>query len=328
MVRSEPTGGRVEGRIRTLAVRCATALLVTTGTDDTRTQVSQPPVAVSVAVPLEPEARAVVELARTTMREVCDGLREMLLADSGEIDPEMKRDGTPVTDADVEVNDRIIAAVAQRFPDHGVVSEELDTVYHGDEWAWVIDPIDGTSNFTAGLPYWSISAALTWHGRVVFGIIDAPPIDSRFEAILGEGCTRNGVPVTVRPPADFDDPTNRYIPLFLTTGTVRRARPKVRLNPRVMGSAALDIAMVADGTGAAAIGMKPKLWDIAAGSLLVTEAGGAYVTLEGAPHLPLVAGTDYHGRSAPAAAGPDEPYVRALIERLVPDDFPSPAPRG
>lgn len=269
---------------------------------------------------LTADERAVVERARALAVRIGDDLRVDLLRRAGNVDPEMKGDGSPVTDVDVEVNQHIVDLIDGEFPDHAVVSEELGTTHAGrGRWTWIVDPIDGTSNFTAGLPYWCVSMALTLDGEPVLGVVEAPPLGRRYEAILGEGATRNGSPIRVREPADWNDPSNRYVPLMITTATARRARPGVRLNPRVMGSAALDLCLVADGTSAASISLSPKVWDIAAGALLVTEAGGTYLTLDGTPLLPLRADTEYAGRSAPAAAGPNAAYLRRLVETLVPD---------
>lgn len=262
---------------------------------------------------------ATVEAARRMIVALFDDLRADLLLRAGDIGHHMKGDGTPVTDVDVAVNTRIVEAIAARFPDHSVVSEELETRYDGSRWAWVVDPVDGTSNFTAGLPYWCISVALTCEGLPVLALVDSPPLDLSFEAVRGRGATRNGAPLAVRAPVDLDDQVNRHIPLFLTSGTVRRARAQVRLNPRVMGSAALDLCHVADGTGAAAISLVPKVWDLAAGSLLVQEAGGVVVTLDGPPLLPLSPGVDYATRSAPVCAAADLVFVRSLIDRLRPE---------
>lgn len=270
--------------------------------------------------PLSAEDRAIVERARTVLTGLLDDLRGGLLRSSGDVTHDVKRDGTPVTDVDIAVNEQIVAGVQASFPDHGVVSEELDTVAHGSRWTWIVDPVDGTSNFTAGLPYWCVSVALARDGMPVLAVVDSPPLDARFTAVTGEGTRRNGVSVRVRPAPDVDDQRNRHVPLFMTSGTVRRARPKVRLNPRVMGAAALDLAHVADGTGAAAISLIPKVWDVAAGALLVQEAGGVLVTLDGPPLLPLEEGQDYARRSSPVCAAPDEAFVRLLTDRLNPDD--------
>src|SRR5690606_37854405 len=177
-----------------------------------------------------------------------------------------------------------------------------------------------TSNFTAGLPYWCISVALAHHGEVVFGVIDAPSLRRRYEATHGEGASRNGRPVRVREAVAWGDASMGHVPVMLTTGTARRARQAgVVLNPRVMGSTALDMAFVAEGVAAASVAVIPHVWDIAAGSLIVREAGGAVVTLDGDDLLPLRVGDDHRATHAPTAAGADAHAVRLLAKRLLPD---------
>lgn len=260
--------------------------------------------------------RSVVVRAQGLARGFVEEVRPLLLRRAGNADPDMKGDGSPVTAIDVEVNERLAAAVASAFPDHAMLSEELDTHHGATEWTWIVDPIDGTSNFTSGLPYWCVSIALTRQGRPVYGLVDAPPIDACYESVRGEGATRNGAAIHVRERVDFDDPRSAHVPLLLATAMARRGAPRLRLNPRVMGAAALDLCLVAEGTAAAAISTKPKVWDHAAGGLIVEEAGGSYVTLSGEPLLPLREDTEYEGRSAAAAAGPDADYLDALLARF------------
>jgi myo-inositol-1(or 4)-monophosphatase len=124
----------------------------------------------------------------------------------------------------------------------------------------------------------------------------------------------------VSSPVDWRDGRNRHIPVRRTTGTAKRVRRAgLALNARVMGSTALDLAAVAGGVAVASLAVVPRIWDIAAGSLLVTEAGGAVETLRGEPLLPLRPGVEYLGRSAPTAAGPAARYVRELAAGLLPD---------
>ncbi|MBW3659469.1 MAG: inositol monophosphatase [Actinobacteria bacterium] len=276
---------------------------------------------------LGPDDRDVVAAAREALHPLLDELRPELLARSGNVELELKDDGTPVTSVDLEVNDRLLARLSEVFPEHTVVSEELVTGHEDSRWTWIVDPIDGTSNFISGLPYWCISMALTLDGHPVLGLVEAPPVAARYEAVAGEGATGNGEPLSVMPPVDWSDRRNRHVPLLLTTATARRARPAVRLNPRVMGSAALDLCQVAAGNAAASLSFAPKVWDVAAGVLLILEAGGEYLTLDGPPLLPLRADTEYAGRSAPAAAGPNADYLRALVDTLVTDPIAVPRAR-
>lgn len=264
---------------------------------------------------LSPADRDVVTRAVSTVANVCDRLRPDLLAQAGAIGSTAKDDGTPVTEADLHADRTIHGQLTAAFPDHAVVSEEGDTTWDGHRWTWVVDPIDGTSNFSAGIPYWSVAIALLLDGCPVFGCVEAPPIDARFEAVVGEGATRNGAPIHVAEPVDFRSGRFSHVPLILTAGSLRRSQQKVRLNARVMGSAALDLAMVASGAAVATYQRVPKVWDMAAGALLVTEAGGCHLSM-GDPILPPTVGADMATRTSASFAGPDEAWLRDLADTL------------
>jgi len=258
---------------------------------------------------------AVIDRAVAVTRDLCDELRPRLLDQAGTIGSTSKKDGTPVTEIDLEVDRRIRARLLDAFPDHGVVSEEGDTVWPDTTWTWLVDPIDGTSNFTAGLPYWCVSIALLHEGVPVYGCIDAPPLDARFEAVRGGGATRNGAPIRVADPVDFRSGRFAHVPLVVTAGTIRRTSGQVRLNARILGSSALDLALVASGAVVAAYQRVPKAWDLAAGSLLVIEAGGAHVVV-GDAVLPPAVGQDLATRSCESLAGPTEAWLRELHSAL------------
>lgn len=264
---------------------------------------------------LSPADRDVVTRAAATVASVCDHLRPDLLAHAGDIGSTAKGDGTPITEADLHSHRAIHGALSSAFPDHAVVSEEGDTTWPGQQWTWVVDPIDGTSNFSAGIPYWSVAIALLRDGRPVYGCVEAPPIDARFEAVLGEGATRNGVPIHVAEPVDFRSGRFAHVPFILTAGSLRRSQKQLRLNARVMGSAALDLAMVACGAAVATHQRVPKIWDMAAGALLVGEAGGCHLSM-GDPILPPTVGVDMATRTSASLAGPDEAWLRDLADML------------
>lgn len=271
--------------------------------------------AMSPSPALPPDVLDVALRAVDTIGELCDELRPDLLAQAGLVGSRAKGDGTPVTEADLHTDHRIRERLRASFPDHDVVSEEADTVWPGNPWTWVVDPIDGTSNFTAGIPYWCVSIALLHDGHPVYGCVEAPPLGSRFEAIRGRGTTRDGEPVQVADPVDFTSGRNAHVPFIVTAGTVRRSSGAVKLNARILGSAALDLAMVAGGVAVATYQKVPKIWDMAAGSLLVTEAGGAHVSL-GESLLPPTPGTEMATQSAGSLAGPDEAWLRDLLAAL------------
>ncbi len=134
-------------------------------------------------------------------------------------------------------------------------------------------------------------------------------------AVRGQGATRDGTPITVAEPVDFRSGRHAHVPFIVTAGTIRRASGDVRLNARILGSAALDLALVAAGVAIATHQRVPKIWDMAAGSLLVEEAGGAHLSLD-APLLPPTPGTDMAGRSVASLAGPDEAWLRDLASAM------------
>jgi myo-inositol-1(or 4)-monophosphatase len=272
-----------------------------------------------VTAALPPADEAVVRRALDVAQTALDALRPLLLGATGTGEVVAKADGTPVTEADLAADERLSAALQQAFPSHGILSEERHTRAPATAWTWVIDPIDGTSNFTCGLPYWCVSVGLLLDGRPALALVDAPVLDRRYRAVAGQGAWRGSQRLTVRPTVDWRDPRNGHVPVMLTTGTARRARAAgLRLNPRVMGSTALDLAVVAEGVAAASVALRPKVWDVAAGWLLVEEAGGHVVTMGGDPLLPLHAEQDYLGTTAPTAAGADPAAVRDLADALLP----------
>lgn len=264
---------------------------------------------------LPPRVLVVAQQAAEAVGAICDDLRPELLSRAGLVGSQAKRDGTPVTEVDLDTDRTIRRRLLAAFPDHDVISEEGDTVWQGGEWTWVVDPIDGTSNFTAGIPYWCVAIALLHDGHPVYGCVEAPPIGARFEAVRGRGATHNGQPIGVTAPVDFRSGRNAHVPFIVTAGSIRRSRGTIRLNARVLGSAALDLAMVASGAAIATYQRVPKIWDMAAGSLLVTEAGGAHVSLE-EPILPPTSGTQMATRASASISGPDEDWLRDLATEL------------
>jgi myo-inositol-1(or 4)-monophosphatase len=267
---------------------------------------------------LSTAAIAEVRSARGVILEALDDVHTLLLGSSGDVDATSKNDGTPVTVVDHAVDERLASAIHGALPGHGILSEERDTVAPDTDWTWVIDPIDGTSNFIAGLPWWCVSAALAFQGVPVLGVIDAPALGRRYVAVQGEGAHRQGHGLRVRPTVDWRSSNHRHLPVMLTTGTARRARAAgLRLNPRVMGSTALDLAIVAEGVAVASVAVAPHIWDVAAGMVLVQEAGGQVVTPTGDPWTPIEPGTDHQQVATTTAAAADGSYAARLVEALL-----------
>jgi len=192
-----------------------------------------------------------------------------------------------VTIADKESEAAALEAIRTRFPDHAILAEESGAA--GDdsaEFLWVIDPLDGTTNFAHGIPNFSVSIAVLREGEVVAAGVYAPALGDLFLAAKGHGATRNGAPMRVSKVNQIDeallvtgfpyDRAEKIDWLMPTMGRfVARSQGMLRL-----GSAALDLSFVAAGFLEAfyEIGLHP--WDMAAGSLLVTEAGGRMSTFD------------------------------------------------
>lgn len=236
---------------------------------------------------------------------------------SGVREAKLKEDGTLVTQADVEADRLVADAIRERYPYHDIVSEELDTLYGGAPWCWVIDPLDGTTNFAQGIPIWGISIALAYHGWPVMGVIDFPVLGARYHAVRGAGAFGNGEPIAVMRAVGLTDSRRMQNEIFaVCSRTIRRFRPDVPMKPRIIGSAAYNFCLTAAGVSLASLDVTPKAWDMAAGWLLVREAGGVVVQLEGKPMFPLISGQDYDTIAHPQLSAPSEAVADELVQHL------------
>lgn len=195
-----------------------------------------------------------------------------------------------VTRYDRAAEEVICAHIASRFPDHRILAEESGD--HGgasDRPRWIIDPLDGTTNFAHGLPLFSVSIACEWEGQVRVGVVHAPALGWTFSAGLGLGAFRNGerLAVSQAPSIEqallvtgfpYDRKTARDNNFAQFLHLKRRAQGIRRL-----GSAALDLSLVAAGSLDGYWEMKLKPWDIAAGLLLASEAGAKLSDWQGRP---------------------------------------------
>lgn len=227
-----------------------------------------------------------------------------------------KADGTLVTQTD-ELIDRLISGqITAHFPDHIVLSEEQSTQFQpAAAFSWVVDPVDGTTNFARGLPVWGVSIALLCEGAPQIGVVNFPLVREEFWAIRGQGAWRSGVRIQTNPVAPDDQQL-----LMKCTRTERQFSLTTPLKSRVMGSAAYHLCKVADGTALAAIETTPKVWDLAAAHLIVEEAGGVVQSVDGAAIFPLPQVVrDYGAVAWPtlAAANPTTlDHVRSHLRRL------------
>ena len=191
-----------------------------------------------------------------------------------------------VTEADRAVEELLRSRIVARRPDDAILGEEGDDRPGTSGVRWVLDPIDGTVNYLYGLPDCAVSVAAEIDGQVVAGAVVAIPDGREYAAALGHGATRDGRPLSVRPSPPLAER------LVLTgfgyqremrahqAGCVAALLPEVR-DIRRMGSCALDLCHVAEGSGDGYVEAGPQPWDWSAGGLVLREAGGRFEVLDG-----------------------------------------------
>jgi myo-inositol-1(or 4)-monophosphatase len=252
--------------------------------------------------------QALLSLAEAEMRA---GLLTPLRADAKESAHDL------VTRVDRELEAEMRRRVKARFPRHAFLGEE-EGATGGGPWLWVVDPVDGTANYANGLPLACSSLALLHRGApVAAGIVD-PFRGERFVAARGGGTTLNGAPVQVKHRPDG-------IAGGLVLCELAGGRPWSGLaelaafadgrgaTVRVLGSGALATAQVAAGRADAVVHVGPHPWDVAAGCLLVAEAGGEVTGWTADGYDPLRGGPLLAG--APAACAALRPCLTALASR-------------
>lgn len=201
-----------------------------------------------------------------------------------------------VTVADKESERYIVGEIAKTYPDHAVLGEESGMHAGHSDYRWVIDPLDGTTNYSQGLPVFAVSIALQYRGETLLGVVYAPYLDELYEACRGQGATLNGRPIRVSEksemarsvvatgfPIDKDrNPDNNL-------DNLSRILPRVR-GVRRMGSAAYDLCSVAAGFLDGYWELNLHEWDVCAGALIVAEAGGEVRSFRNDRNVSIVAG--------------------------------------
>jgi myo-inositol-1(or 4)-monophosphatase len=180
---------------------------------------------------------------------------------------------------DKDTQELLTKHILQKFPDHAILGEEGGEGSGGKGVEWILDPIDGTVNLAYGLPHFCVSVACRVDGKIVAGVIYDPLRDELFKAADGHGATLNGKRITVSG-RDKIEEAIMAIGFSKTARTVEKclelyqyyARRARKL--RAMGSAALDLAYVAAGRMDAYLEQSIQIWDIAAGVIILREAGG------------------------------------------------------
>jgi len=194
------------------------------------------------------------------------------------------------TEADVAVERYLIEQLHKLMPEASIYAEESGA--SGNQYAdysWIIDPLDGTTNFAQTLPYFCISVALTYKGEPQIGVVYQPLLDELFYASKGDGASLNGVPIAVSAPHNLKEtmlvvglPYAKNAVFMTLLDDIKRITPYTYAF-RHFGAAALDCAYVACGRLDGVFLASLKWWDVAAGMLLIQEAGGVVTDFEGKP---------------------------------------------
>ncbi len=220
-----------------------------------------------------------------------------------------------VTEVDHACEEHIVSALQRERPADAIVAEEGRGDDHaGAEWRWVIDPLDGTTNYAHGYPRFCVSIGVERRGEACIGVVFDPLLGELYAAQRGRGATRNGAPIRVSAEArignalvatgfpydlhqTLEDNLDHFVRVVKSVRAIRRD-----------GSAALDLCYVACGRLDAFWELKLKPWDVVAGRLIVEEAGGRVTNLQGAP-------APRDGRETLASNGKLHEAMRALLSR-------------
>jgi myo-inositol-1(or 4)-monophosphatase len=236
--------------------------------------------------PEQPSDRALLEVATTAARAACEVLRESF--GSLTLEVRAKAHNDLVSSADHAAEAAIVEVIRGRFPDAAFLAEEGGRSGNpASELEWLIDPLDGTNNFLQGLPIFATSIACRRRGVTVVGVVAEPITGVVYSAQRGEGAWRDGLRLAVSQREGLEG-------AFLATGFPFRAHASLGLYMAALGeiflqtravrrcgSAALDLAYTAAGIYDGFFEFRLSPWDIAAGALLVEEAGGVVTDLDG-----------------------------------------------
>jgi myo-inositol-1(or 4)-monophosphatase len=231
---------------------------------------------------MEPIA-SLLQTAERAAREAGQLLRARL---SDERDVQKKGLRDIVTDADLAAERVVVQIIRARFPEHALLAEEGGRSENESPYVWVVDPLDGTTNYSRRFPVFSVSVGAVHQGRLTVGVVYDPLHDHLFAAQRGGGATLNGKPLQV---SQFDRVSDAVVGLdwahaqrdrYEVVARLDRLAPACR-TLRGIGSAALALCYVAAGWLDAYfhVGLKP--WDMAAGLLLIEEAGGRVTEIDG-----------------------------------------------
>ncbi|MEO0769959.1 MAG: inositol monophosphatase family protein, partial [Cyanobacteria bacterium J06649_4] len=206
-----------------------------------------------------------------------------LMTAFGSATAEQKSDGSLVTEYDKWADAELCDRISKTFSDHGILSEEAEHTFPNTDWCWVIDPIDGTTNFTRGVPLWGISLGLLYKGTPVFGHVYIPPVNQHFHGFwpsnsgleMPTGAFMNGEPIHTA----SDQPSGSYF-FSLCARSIQVLRNPFPCKIRMLGVATYNLLTVASGVSLGAVEATPTIWDFAAVWAIPQAAGASWTILD------------------------------------------------
>jgi myo-inositol-1(or 4)-monophosphatase len=239
--------------------------------------------------------------------------------DSSDLQTSIKKDHSIVTEADLAADRLITEAIQKQYPKDRILSEELNTnIVFTDavpsSMVWVVDPLDGTTNFSLGLHYWGVSLACLMNGWPQTAVLYFPRIDELYYTQQGQRAYLNGHPLHVNA---FE--ATKLQPFFACCSrTHQQYHVNIPYKTRILGSAAYTFCAVGRGTAILGFEATPKIWDLAAAWLVVQEAGGVIETHNNSQPFPLQAGVDYAHKDFPTLAAATQGLIDKGRQHITP----------
>jgi myo-inositol-1(or 4)-monophosphatase len=225
----------------------------------------------------------------------------------------LKGDQTLVTESDQEADRMIQDLILGEFPEDQILSEERDTIFPDNKHVWIIDPLDGTVNFSHGLGYWGVSIAHLEDGHPQTAALYFPVTGELFSAVRDGGAELNGKKLQVS--CDYED---NLFPIFVHCSRMgERYQEDFSYKKRSLGSAAYHLCLIAKNTAILGFESTPRIWDFSGSWLIVKEAGGIIESIGEDQPFPAQAGTNYQKISYPIAAAVSQKVMDKAKDKII-----------
>lgn len=225
-----------------------------------------------------------------------------------------KADRSLVTEADIAADTLIRDAIQAAYPDDFLLSEELNPTLPNTlpQNGWIIDPLDGTTNFVLGLPYWGVLITRIEAGYPIFSVQYFPVVDELYQVGMGYPPTLNGTPIHVERATEPE-----FTTIFsCCSRTFRNYQVDIRYKTRIFGSAGYSLASVARGIARIAFEATAKIWDLAAAWVLIPQSGGVIGVLQGEEPFPIQPDIQYQVKNYAILAAASKIWFNEGVQKI------------